>query len=153
MPLNDVLRQSTHVFAGSLSSHRIILYGLASAITVSAVIVNALKNHSNFYSVAIYLSKSNRSVLVCVLTVCLVNSSNQLHFRYWLTSAFSSLSYVDILCKEYSLALCDPMKLRYLLQLRPYPEFVFTLCYFPKATIRSSMVLYHRVAVGIHHLP
>lgn len=64
MPLHDLLRQGTHAFAGSLNSHRILLYALVSTIALSAVILNALKNHSNFYSVAIYLSKSNRSVLV-----------------------------------------------------------------------------------------
>jgi len=72
MPLNNVLRQRTHALAGSLSSHRILLYAVFSAIAVSAVIINALKNYSNFYSVAIYLSKSNRSVLVCVPSICLV---------------------------------------------------------------------------------
>lgn len=50
--------------AASLNSHRILLYSLVSTVAVSAVIANALKNHSNFYSVAIYLAKSNRSVLV-----------------------------------------------------------------------------------------
>lgn len=58
----DLLRMQP--FATSLNSHRILLYTLVSTVAVSAAIANALKNHSNFYSVAIYLSKSNRSVLV-----------------------------------------------------------------------------------------
>jgi len=64
MPLHNILRQGTHALTGSLNSYRILIYCLVSAIAVSAVIANALKNHANFYSVAIYLSKSNRSVLV-----------------------------------------------------------------------------------------
>lgn len=64
MPLNDVLRHRTQAIAGSLNSHRIFLYTIVSSVAVSAAIANALKNYSNFYSVAIYLSKSSRSVLV-----------------------------------------------------------------------------------------
>jgi hypothetical protein len=118
MPLHDVLRQGTHVFAGSLNSHRILLYGLVSAIAVSAVIINALKNYSNFYSVTIYLSKSNRSVLVRVLSICVI-SSNELHSRFWLILAFFLPCYVDTLYNESFLAICDPMKSRYSSQLRP----------------------------------
>jgi hypothetical protein len=119
MPLHDVLRQGTHAFAGSLNSHRIFLYGLVSAIAVSAVIINALKNYSNFYSVAIYLSKSNRSVLVRVLTICLVISSNELNSRFWLTLAFFLPCYVDTLYSASFLAPCDPMKSRYSSPPRP----------------------------------
>ena len=57
--------------AASLSSHRILVYSLVSTLAVSVAIANALKNHSNFYSVAIYLSKSNRSVLVGLIMVTL----------------------------------------------------------------------------------
>ena len=53
-----------HAFFHSLISHRVQLYSLISLLAVSAVVLNALRNHSNFYSVAIYLSKSSRSVLV-----------------------------------------------------------------------------------------
>ena len=68
MPLHNVLRQGTHALTGSINSYRILIYCIVSAIAVSAVILNALKNHANFYSIAIYLSKSNRSVLVRLLT-------------------------------------------------------------------------------------
>jgi hypothetical protein len=47
-----------------LNSHRIFLYTLVSTVTVLSAVANALKNHSNFYSVTIYLSKSGRSILV-----------------------------------------------------------------------------------------
>ncbi|PPQ65008.1 hypothetical protein CVT26_015717 [Gymnopilus dilepis] len=53
-----------HQVARSLNSHRVLLYSLLSFVSVSAVITNALRNYSNFYSVAIFLSKSSRSVLV-----------------------------------------------------------------------------------------
>ncbi|KDR75391.1 hypothetical protein GALMADRAFT_227041 [Galerina marginata CBS 339.88] len=60
----DLLRLQTHQVARFLNSHRVFFYTLVSLLSVSAVIVNALKNYSNFYSVAIFLSKSSRSVLV-----------------------------------------------------------------------------------------
>jgi E3 ubiquitin-protein ligase synoviolin len=62
--LGQVLRQRTQAFTGSISAHRILLYALFSFFAVIAAVANALRNYSNFYSVAIYLSKSSRSVLV-----------------------------------------------------------------------------------------
>lgn len=47
-----------------LNSHRIFFYSAISFISVCAVVANALKNFSNFYAIAIHLSKSSRSVLV-----------------------------------------------------------------------------------------
>ncbi|KAG1745343.1 uncharacterized protein EDB91DRAFT_1269589 [Suillus paluster] len=64
MPLNGFLRQTAHPIVASFNSHKLLLYGLVSTIAVSATIANALRCHSNFYSVAIYLSKSNSSVLI-----------------------------------------------------------------------------------------
>ncbi|KAG1771146.1 hypothetical protein EV702DRAFT_1181480 [Suillus placidus] len=64
MPLNAFLRQRAHPIVASFNYHKVLLYGLVSTIAVSATITNALRCHSNFYSVAIYLSKSNRSVLI-----------------------------------------------------------------------------------------
>ncbi|KAG7446450.1 uncharacterized protein BT62DRAFT_986934 [Guyanagaster necrorhizus] len=64
MPVNPVLRRRARALATSINSHRILLYGTLSTVAVCAAIANALKNYSNFYSVAIYLSKSSRSVLV-----------------------------------------------------------------------------------------
>ncbi|GLB37252.1 putative RING-H2 zinc finger domain containing protein [Lyophyllum shimeji] len=63
MPLNDVLRHRTHALASALNAHRILCYSFVSLLAVSLAIANALRNYSNFYSVAISLSKSNRSVL------------------------------------------------------------------------------------------
>ncbi|KAG6862308.1 hypothetical protein C0995_016006 [Termitomyces sp. Mi166 len=63
MPVNAALRHGAHVLVGSLNSHRILLYAVVSLLTVTLTIINALRNYSNFYSVAISLSKSNRSVL------------------------------------------------------------------------------------------
>ena len=82
MPANDILRLRAQDLARFLNAHRIFFYTFVSLISVSAVITNALKNYSNFYSVAIFLSKSSRSVLVrsefAILTwshCCLAGSS------------------------------------------------------------------------------
>lgn len=70
MPAADILQRfRTNELARFLNSHRIFFYTIISLISVSAVIINALKNYSNFYSVAIYLSKSSRSVLVCLYSI------------------------------------------------------------------------------------
>lgn len=61
---NDILRLRAQDLARFLNAHRIFFYTFISLVSVSAVITNALKNYSNFYSVAIFLSKSSRSVLV-----------------------------------------------------------------------------------------
>ncbi|KAF9071017.1 hypothetical protein BDP27DRAFT_1219752 [Rhodocollybia butyracea] len=63
MPFEQLIRRSSQAILSSVTSHRILVYGLLSTITVLATIGNALKNHSNFYSVTIYLSKSSRSIL------------------------------------------------------------------------------------------
>ncbi|KAL4074300.1 hypothetical protein V8B97DRAFT_1930850 [Scleroderma yunnanense] len=64
MPLNDALRPTQGAIASSLYSHKMLLYALVSSIAVTTTVVNALKRHSNFYSLAIYLSKSNRTVII-----------------------------------------------------------------------------------------
>ncbi|KAF9006773.1 hypothetical protein BDZ89DRAFT_1079646, partial [Hymenopellis radicata] len=64
MPLNPIFRQGTRAITNSLTSHRLLLYGALSTIAVCAAVANALRNYTNFYSVAIYLSKSSRSVLI-----------------------------------------------------------------------------------------
>ncbi|KAF9222617.1 hypothetical protein BS17DRAFT_881014 [Gyrodon lividus] len=64
MPWGGVLRaRETQIFS-SLNSHKMLLYTLVSSVAVSATIANALRRQSNFYSLAIHLSKSNRSVLI-----------------------------------------------------------------------------------------
>ncbi|KAJ7675108.1 hypothetical protein B0H17DRAFT_1207966 [Mycena rosella] len=62
--IGQIVRERTQALTGSINSHRIFLYALFSFFAVSATIANALRNYSNFYSVAIYLSKSSRSVLI-----------------------------------------------------------------------------------------
>ncbi|KAJ7901204.1 hypothetical protein B0H14DRAFT_3739073 [Mycena olivaceomarginata] len=62
--LGQVLRQRMQAFTSSISAHRILLYALFSFFAVVAAVANALRNYSNFYSVAIYLSKSSHSVLI-----------------------------------------------------------------------------------------
>ncbi|ESK85236.1 synoviolin 1 isoform b [Moniliophthora roreri MCA 2997] len=63
-PLNQLLRRPAQSLMLSVTSHRILAYIFFSLVAVVAAIANALKNHSNFYSVTIYLSKSSRSVLI-----------------------------------------------------------------------------------------
>ncbi|KZT19710.1 hypothetical protein NEOLEDRAFT_1245689 [Neolentinus lepideus HHB14362 ss-1] len=65
MPINDFIRQRVRPFAMALTSH-FFLYSILSSVAVSAAILNALQNYSNFYSMTIYLSKSSRSVLILV---------------------------------------------------------------------------------------
>ncbi|KAJ7078905.1 hypothetical protein B0H15DRAFT_788594 [Mycena belliarum] len=60
----QLVREATQALTGSINSHRIFLYAVLSFFAVTAAIANALRNYSNFYSVAIYLSKSSRSVLI-----------------------------------------------------------------------------------------
>ncbi|TFK75324.1 hypothetical protein BDN72DRAFT_954954 [Pluteus cervinus] len=64
VPLQAALRRRTHAIASSLNSHRLFVYATVSLAAVGVAIANALRNHSNFYSIAIYLSRSSRSVLV-----------------------------------------------------------------------------------------
>ena len=66
MPWIDALRARENRLFASLSSHKVLLYATMSSIAVSVTIASALRRHSNFYSLAIHLSKSNRSVLVSV---------------------------------------------------------------------------------------
>lgn len=64
MPFNDLLRQRMQPLANVVTTQRFTLYALASTIAVVAVIANACRNYSNFYSIAVYLGRSGRSVLV-----------------------------------------------------------------------------------------
>lgn len=49
-----------------------MLYGALSTLAVSIVIFNAFQSYSNFYAVAVHLSRSNRSVMVSAAAHCLV---------------------------------------------------------------------------------
>ncbi|KAG8843156.1 E3 ubiquitin-protein ligase hrd1 [Tulasnella sp. 330] len=46
-----------------MNRHRMASYALFSSILVGLVVVNGFRKHSNFYSIAVYLSRSNGSVL------------------------------------------------------------------------------------------
>ncbi|KAJ3554227.1 hypothetical protein NM688_g3218 [Phlebia brevispora] len=50
--------------SAAFTSNRIFLYAALSVIATLTTIANACRNYSNFYSVAIYLSRSGRSLLV-----------------------------------------------------------------------------------------
>ena len=63
MPVN-IFRGRSQELISSLNAHRILVYSLVSTVAICAAVANALRLQSNFYSVAIHLSKSNRSVLV-----------------------------------------------------------------------------------------
>lgn len=58
--------QALQDYGTAVAARRILLYGIISVGAVLGVIVNALRKHSNFYSVAVYLSKSNGTVVVCI---------------------------------------------------------------------------------------
>lgn len=64
MPWPDLVRPTQNTIVSSLYAHKMLLYALVSSVAVITTIANALKRHSNFYSLTIYLSKSNRSVLI-----------------------------------------------------------------------------------------
>ncbi|GJJ06288.1 hypothetical protein Clacol_000479 [Clathrus columnatus] len=51
-------------YARLATTSRLMLYGTLSMLAVSVVILNAFRSYSNFYAVAVHLSRSNRSVMV-----------------------------------------------------------------------------------------
>jgi hypothetical protein len=59
--LGALVRERLQPFA---ASHRILLYVVCSILALAITTFNALRDHSNFYSVAIHLSRSSRSLLV-----------------------------------------------------------------------------------------
>ena len=61
MPLPVQVQQ----YASSLAAYRVVFYSIFSIGAVAAVILNALRRHSNFYSMAVYLSRSNGTIVVC----------------------------------------------------------------------------------------
>lgn len=51
-------------YVSSAAAYRLTIYSVFSAGAVLAVIASALRRHSNFYSVAVFLSKSNGAVFI-----------------------------------------------------------------------------------------
>ncbi|CCM04367.1 uncharacterized protein FIBRA_06540 [Fibroporia radiculosa] len=64
MPVPDIVRQRLQPLSALLTSNRILLYTVFSSCAVVGTVANACRSYPNFYSVAIYLSRSSRSVLV-----------------------------------------------------------------------------------------
>lgn len=64
MPLNPALQRWVRPIGSAFQGHRILVYALVSTAAVLLAIANALRSRSNFYSVAVYLAKSSRSVVV-----------------------------------------------------------------------------------------
>ncbi|KAI0344612.1 hypothetical protein BDW22DRAFT_1391432 [Trametopsis cervina] len=64
MDMDGLIRRRLQPVTYVFTSNRILWYGLLSTAATAATIANACKNYSNFYSVAVYLSRSGRSLLV-----------------------------------------------------------------------------------------
>ncbi|KAL1735624.1 hypothetical protein EV714DRAFT_183934, partial [Schizophyllum commune] len=64
MPPIEALRHRTRDAISSVSNNKLALYAVLSVFATAGCIVNGARNHSNFYSVMIYLSRSSASVLI-----------------------------------------------------------------------------------------
>ena len=71
MPISVQLQQ----YASSLAAYRVLFYSVFSLGAVAGVVVNALQKHSNFYSMAVYLSKSNGTIVVSEMSWNLVSGT------------------------------------------------------------------------------
>lgn len=118
MPLHDMLRQRAQPFTAAITSNRIFLYSVFSTFAVAATIANACREHSNFYSISIFLSNSSRSVLVSILHHSLPPYSSP--SRSSPTSASYAHCSSDASSRSSSLAPCSPGRLKYVLCLSPF---------------------------------
>ncbi|KAL1753710.1 hypothetical protein FB107DRAFT_292206 [Schizophyllum commune] len=64
MPPIEAIRHRTRDAISSISNNKLALYAVFSVFATAGCIVNGARNHSNFYSVMIYLSRSSASVLI-----------------------------------------------------------------------------------------
>lgn len=55
-----------------INAHRMASYAVFSSSLVALVVVNGFRKHSNFYSIAVYLSRSNGSVLVSTMVFVMI---------------------------------------------------------------------------------
>jgi E3 ubiquitin-protein ligase synoviolin len=143
----DSLRPRFQSFTDSILSHRVSLYTFASTLAVSATVVNALQNQSNFYSVAVYLSKSGASVLVassCVLSL----QENLPSFFPQVLANFSLL--LALMCgrlvQQLFFGSLRVVEVEVGLEVFSHTE--------PNSlteTLRPHVVLCHRVTFSIHH--
>ena len=69
MPFAPFLHQRLPPITSAFTSSRIFLYTLLSLVATITTVANACRSHSSFYSVAIYLSRSGRSLLVRVTSL------------------------------------------------------------------------------------
>lgn len=65
--MDRIFRRGLQPLAPAFTSNRILWYSVFSTLVTSLAIANACQNYSNFYSVAVYLSRSGRSLLVSML--------------------------------------------------------------------------------------
>ena len=74
-------------YASSLAAYRTAFYSVFSIGAVVGVIVNALRRHSNFYSMAVYLSRSNGTIVVRsfsdIVFICHSFETNLGHGKLW----------------------------------------------------------------------
>ena len=149
MPFNDLLRQRMQPLANVVTAQRFTLYALASSIAVVAVIANACRNYSNFYSIAVYLGRSGRSVLV----------SPRLYRQQ---PALTSITqFLANFCVVLALASGKVLQKIFFGQLQPREVEVRSLDtpggiaveIFPTAAIRPDMDVRYRVPAGLYHLP
>jgi E3 ubiquitin-protein ligase synoviolin len=61
MPIGAVLRERLQPL---MNSNRMLIYAAVSIFAIAATTLNAMRTYNNFYSVAIHLSRSGRSLLV-----------------------------------------------------------------------------------------
>ena len=115
MPLHDIIRQRAQPFTAALTSNRIFLYSVFSTFAVAATIANACRAHSNFYSVAIYLSNSSRSVLVRPSSPPLSSLYSRPPRSSPISVSFALFS-PDGSSRRFSLARFSPERLRYVAQ-------------------------------------
>lgn len=88
----DIIRQRIQPVAQAVTAQRFVVYALLSTLAVVGVIANACRTYSNFYSVAIYLSKSGRSVVVIAcsytITILRIDATMTVSGKLLLSSSF-----------------------------------------------------------------
>ena len=73
MPFNGIVRRGLRPITSSITSSRVFWYATCSTLATLVTIGHACRNFSNFYSVAVYLSRSGRSLLVSAQGPCFLD--------------------------------------------------------------------------------
>lgn len=131
-----------------MSAHRLLLYAALSVLAIGATTLNAMRTYNNFYSVAIHLTRSGRSLLVCGLIYATVVGTDhtQILANFGIFLAFTSgrilqkILFGPLLPAEVEVRRTSGKQHRRCINLA-------------SASVRQSMVLHHRVPSGVHHLP